>query len=189
MRQRYHDWVRETGKDCVANKEMDPCNPKGTVAKFAIANEVPFQETSVQRILYGKFRVTRQQKLMKRLFVVDLATLTVHLGVLVFIPSVPIMLYSLQAQHLYAMTMAMGDPMDFGDVYGQLFPYLPLFGGGRKQTLTLVYVIWTYNMFYIGFGLIRVFMHYIGMSRNNPVKWAYDLFFAVIFFVELVIFF
>ena len=181
--------VKATGKDCVENREMEPCNPKGTVARFARANEVPFQEMSVMRILYAKFRGEREQKLSQRFILVDIATLSVHLFVLVLLPSIPLCLHALSAQHIYAITTAMGDPMDYGDVYGKFIPYIPLFGGGGKHTLTLVSAILTWNFFYILFALMRVFLHYIGLRRTNKFKILYDWIFSLIFFVELVIFF
>ena len=75
MRERYHTWCKEKGKPVVENREMDPTNLKGTGALFALANELQFQEITVQRIAYAQFMEDRAQQMSKQ-FVIRAAYLT-----------------------------------------------------------------------------------------------------------------
>merc|ERR1719174_2256477 len=89
--------------------------------------------------------------------------------------------------------MATGDSLDYSDVYGQVYPYVPFLAWAgaypQKQAMHITAVILNYEYFYVLTGLLRIFLHYIGVPRTNKVKKAYDRFFAVIFFVQLVMLF
>ena len=49
-------------------------------------------------------------------------------------------------------------------------------------------VVLNYEYFYLLTGLVRIFIHYIGVPRTNKVKKAYDRFFAAVFFGQLTMF-
>eukprot|EP00931_Biecheleriopsis_adriatica_P032105 TRINITY_DN18762_c0_g1_i1.p1 TRINITY_DN18762_c0_g1~~TRINITY_DN18762_c0_g1_i1.p1 ORF type:complete len:1570 (-),score=301.84 TRINITY_DN18762_c0_g1_i1:81-4748(-) len=184
IRTRYLDYCAQQGLEPVDVDFMNPHKEESAehgLLHFAWQNDSSFQEVTIQKIMGAK--LYKQARLVTgwRSVLADVLKAVVHLAVLL-LPAIVLKWRAMDAQQVYANTMAVNEPVQWLDFLGVPAPFVGFDTGGR-DTLLLCSAVMSSQFVYVIFVLLRVLLHYLEVK--NKVVSIYFFIFGIILAVEM----